>query len=172
MSSRSRDYEEEDDYDGDGEDDRRYEYARVRRRRGRAYKDDEATESPDVGGRRREDVSDRRRDRGYYDELEDDLGMDGTDDDYDEYLDDDDDDDEDYEEGILVPNPILDSIDPEGATDRIGELFSDPKWWRDVAVIAFLCLVVYVNTYDIDELVPWDVVTVDDFDIKAMYGPM
>jgi len=158
MSSRSRrdddDEEDEGEYGGDS---RRYEYARVGRRRGREYRDDVEMDdaASDRGG---------RRSREYYEDFE-------EDDDYDEYLDDDDDDD-DFEEGILIPNPILDSIDPEGAADRIGELFSDPKWWRDVALIALVCFVVYFNTYDIDELVPWDAVTVDDFDIKAMYGPM
>lgn len=173
LSSRSRRYDEEeeddDDLDEDDGENRPYEYARVRSRRGRAYRDE-----AEVDGGAGSDRS-RSRDREYYDdEEEDERGVGGTygeyDDDYDEFLDDDD--DEDFEEGILIPNPVLDSIDPEGAADRIGELISDPRWWRDVAVIAFLCLVAYINTYDIDALIPWDVVTVDDFDIQKMYGPM
>lgn len=163
----------------------KYEYARVGRRRGRErgrydevedgggsdgrYDDDidmmdDDRSSPSRGRRTREARS--RRDA--VDDFDDDF------EDEDDYFDEDyekdyDDDDDDFEEGILIPNPILDAVDPEGAADRIGELFVDPKWWRDVASIAFVVAFVYLYTYNPGDLVPWDSVTPDDFDLNALY---
>ena len=82
---------------------------------------------------------------------------------------DEDDEAEEYEEGILIPNPILDSIDPEGAADRLDELFGDPKWWRDTAAVLAVTLAAYLYTYDPATLIPWDRVTPDSFDLQALY---
>ena len=160
------------------DDDREYEYARVGRRRGRGAERYEEGGSADAvsssSSSRREQ---RRRRRGSYgddvdeydgydaefDEEEDDYGED-YEEDYDS-----DDEDEDFEEGILVPNPILDSVDPEGASERIGELFEDPKFWKDMAVVALVVWTVYYLTYDPTDLIPWDSVSPNDFNLEGLY---
>lgn len=38
--------------------------------------------------------------------------------------------------GEVIPNPILDALDPERSTERVGELFADKKFWRDMAFLA------------------------------------
>ena len=126
----------------DGTDDERYEYARMGRRRGQGkvrYGEEEggissdddiidADQSSYSTGSRRENRGTTRGHDQVYDEDE-------GDDSYD-------DDNEFFEEGILIPNPTLDAVDPEGAADRIGELFVDPKWWRDAAAIATVIVAV------------------------------
>ncbi|EJK64033.1 hypothetical protein THAOC_15277 [Thalassiosira oceanica] len=56
-----------------------------------------------------------------------------------------DDDDDDFEDALLddttyngiIPNPLLDSIDPDGVYERLGpELFSDWTFWRDLILFA------------------------------------
>ena len=72
-------------------------------------------------------------------------------DEWDEFDDDNDDDDEydEYEiddtkrydllENIIIPNPLLDSIDPDGTIERLPELISDPRFWFDMVLfILFL----------------------------------
>lgn len=59
-------------------------------------------------------------------------------------LDDDDDDDlfddeyDDYSPSSyngIIPNPLLDAMDPDGVYERLGpELFSDPIFWRDAVL--------------------------------------
>ena len=55
------------------------------------------------------------------------------------------DDDDDFEDALLddttyngiIPNPLLDSIDPDGVYERLGpELFSDLTFWRDLILFA------------------------------------
>lgn len=123
------------------------------------YYDDDARERVRVprGGRRRrfnddeDEEFEERRERRYYDE---------DDDDDDEYYDDDeeyDDEfdvdfefnrvevDEEYASDILIPNPILDNIDPDGAGERFGEIARDPTFWRDlILVIAIFNFCEYV----------------------------
>jgi hypothetical protein len=42
-------------------------------------------------------------------------------------------------ENIIIPNPLLDSMDPDGTVERLPELFSDPKFWFDMVLfILFL----------------------------------
>jgi len=42
-------------------------------------------------------------------------------------------------ENVILPNPLLDSMDPDGTADRFPELFSDGNFWRDmVLLILFL----------------------------------
>ena len=43
--------------------------------------------------------------------------------------------DEEYASDILIPNPILDNVDPEGAGERFGEIAKDPKFWFDLLVV-------------------------------------
>eukprot|EP00978_Attheya_sp_CCMP212_P039566 scaffold207060_cov47-Attheya_sp.AAC.1 len=60
----------------------------------------------------------------------------------DDFWDDEDEDDEDDDDDELevdeytgiIPNPVLDSIDPDGAYERMGELFTDFTFWRDLAI--------------------------------------
>lgn len=102
------------------------------------------------GGRRRQkyydeeefDTSKEERDnRRYYDDEEDYY------DDEEEYDDDEEDEfdvdfefdrvelDEEYAADILIPNPILDNVDPEGAGERFGEIARDPIFWRDLLIV-------------------------------------
>jgi len=174
----------------DKDDDREYEYARVGRRRGRGADRYEESGSRGDGDRDGPSSSSSRREQrrrrsyagddvdqydGYdaeFDEEDDDYEEDyeeeyDSDDDVDD--DDDDDDEDDFEEGILIPNPILDSVDPEGAAERIGELFEDPKFFRDMAVVAFVVWVVYFLTFDPTDLVPWDIMKPEDFPLESLY---
>ena len=121
-----------------------FEYARVGRR-GRYY---------DEGEMRRETSSSRDR-------FQDDLDDDDLDDEYEEIYDEDDDyDDEDWDEeddddeyddfddDEVIPNPILDSIDPDGALDRLPELFADGTFWRDLSILSVLYLFYAADGYD------------------------
>mmetsp|Transcript_23995 Transcript_23995/g.35686 ORF Transcript_23995/g.35686 Transcript_23995/m.35686 type:complete len:156 (+) Transcript_23995:642-1109(+) len=77
------------------------------------------------------------------DEDEDDED-DEDDDDY--YYDDDDDDDDEYDEydeayNDVIPNALLDQIDPDGAIERMPQLLSDPQFYRDVAIVVVLFMV-------------------------------
>jgi hypothetical protein len=133
------------------EDDR--EYARVRRRRqGRGYKDDDESEEVETAA----DVPyDARTGRSaavgdddddcewvYVDDDEDENDEDGDDDE--------DEDDWSYSDDFgnynllgneLIPNPLLDSVDPDGAADRFHELARDPRFWFDMVLfVAFLDL--------------------------------
>ena len=41
--------------------------------------------------------------------------------------------DDDYQ-GI-IPNALLDNIDPEGSAERVGELFTDKQFWIDIGLL-------------------------------------
>lgn len=43
--------------------------------------------------------------------------------------------DDDNEFDGIIPNPLLDNIDPEGSAERIGELFSDRQFWIDIGLL-------------------------------------
>jgi hypothetical protein len=121
------DFDDEDD--DDAEDDRELVYARRSGRRGReegAYYDEDSSSS---GSRR------------YQDNVE--------------FFDLDDDDDDMFEEDFdrkknsdlyeetyngIIPNPLLDAMDPDGVYERLGpELFKDWTFWRDMILFtAFL----------------------------------
>lgn len=89
------------------------------------------------------DAADMLEDEGFFDDLED------YDDEYD------DDNDEDYEDddesrdvfsNTVIPNPILDSIDPDGAAERFPELAADPRFWFDMFLfIAFLNFISFIG---------------------------
>ena len=142
----------------DEEDDKEREFARVRRRRGRsAYADDDDDiydeDSSSSSSSSRSVVDDSSvmdaanllEDKGFFDDLDDD-----------EYDDDDDvENDESYDmfSNTLIPNPILDSIDPEGSADRFEELASDPKFWFDLFLfLAFINFVSYIGPRNMDSI--------------------
>lgn len=114
------------------DDDREKEYARVRRGGGRReyYGDEDGYDR----GVYSNDVPD------YYDDSEETYDVD--DDDEDEDYEDVDDEEYGFFGNAVIPNPLLDSIDPDGAADRFPELARDPWFWIDmlifVAVLDFL----------------------------------
>mmetsp|Transcript_19758 Transcript_19758/g.36877 ORF Transcript_19758/g.36877 Transcript_19758/m.36877 type:complete len:214 (-) Transcript_19758:583-1224(-) len=120
-------------YDDDDDDDA-FEYARVRRRGRRYYDDDREYMETE------EDYDDDYDDdiRSAADRLEEDGIFDGYDEDYDDY----DEEISDKFSNVVIPNPILDRIDPDGAAERFPELASDWKFWVDmflfIAVLNFL----------------------------------
>lgn len=132
-----------DEYDDDVERDR--EFAKARRRRGRDdydYDDEDYEyDSSEV-----QVDADRRGGRGGDDSVMDAADMledDGFFDDMDDY-----EDDESYDmlSNTIIPNPILDSIDPDGAAERFPELAADPRFWFDMFLfIAFLNFVSFVG---------------------------
>jgi hypothetical protein len=131
--------DDDDDYYGDDKeedgDDRGGIFARIRRRRGgrRYYDDDDDDmdrEDADVGR-----AADRLEARGIFDRFDDD--------------DEDDDEEEDTGgilEDVLIPNPILDRIDPDGAAERFPELARDPRFWLDIFLfLAFINFVSFIG---------------------------
>lgn len=121
--------------DDDDDEDREREFARVRRRRSRYEDDDDRYEYESESVM---NAADMLEDEGFFDDLDDE--------DYDE-------DDEDYEDDSrdvfsdsLIPNPILDSIDPDGAAERFPELAADPRFWFDMFLfIAFLNFISFIG---------------------------
>jgi len=118
-----------DDDDDDDDDDDNF-MARVPRRRNRGRFFDEQ-EKDDAFFQSVERQIYGRKDRVYdYD------GNDVDDDD------DDDDDDRGFFSNVLIENPILDSIDPDGAAERFPELARDPRFWFDMLLfITFLDII-------------------------------
>lgn len=133
-------------YDDDNEDEEEkdLEFARVRRNRGRRTYDDvddDMYEDEEESRSRRKsssvmDAADVLEGEGFFDGFDDD-----------EY-DDEDEDDESYDmfSNTLIPNPILDSIDPDGSAERFPELASDPRFWFDMFIfIAFLNFISFIG---------------------------
>jgi hypothetical protein len=59
-------------------------------------------------------------------------------------------------EDVVIPNPLLDSIDPDGAADRFPELARDPKFWFDMLLfLAFLNFLSSVGPRDPLPDLPW-----------------
>lgn len=105
----------------------------------------------------------RRFRRRYEDDDDDDYDEDLEEDVYDEgeFLDDDelyDEDDwmeeEEYEllSDIVVPNQLLDSIDPDGAADRFPELARDPRFWFDMFL--FVCFLDFLSLAGPQDMFP------------------
>lgn len=118
------------DDDDDDDDDREREFARVRRRRNR-YEDDDRYEYESESVM---DAADILEDEGFFDDLDD-----YDDEDYD-------DESEEVFSNTLIPNPILDSIDPDGAAERFPELAADPRFWFDMFLfIAFLNFISFIG---------------------------
>lgn len=106
----------------------------------------------------------------YYDDNDDEgsqqfEGSSVFDEDY--YYDEDDDDDEDWDEvedvdvsdlfeDVIIPNPLLDSIDPDGAADRFPELARDPRFWFDIVFfLAVLNFLSFIGPRDSFPDIPW-----------------
>ena len=128
----NRDRRRDDYYDDDKDDD--YEYARVRRRGGgRRYKDDYDDEYEyydDVDEYER--PKRKSRVKSYVnDDLDDDEIDDEDDFDLDEMV-------ENIDWSVTIPNPILDNVDPDRATDRMGDVVKDPAFWRDMSILGVL----------------------------------
>jgi hypothetical protein len=153
-----------DDDDGDDDD---FEFARVRRRRGRASDEyDGGRERSSSATKDQRDGGTRRQYDDDYDEIDfendDEYDSDGED----EYLDDyEDDEEDDYDE--IIPNAFLDQIDPDGAIDRLPELFADKKFWKDSAIWFLLGFVYLLNRFNNPMLN--GVVDLDKVDFSQFY---
>lgn len=130
--------------DDDEEDD--FEFARVGRRRGRGRF---ANDNEDVGERTaasrdgESGTGTGTNSRDYesdYEEIDDFYDSD------DEEDSDEDDDDDDYDD--IIPNALLDQIDPDGAIERLPELFSDPQFWKDSVIWFFLGFLYLLNRFN------------------------
>ena len=126
------------------------EFSLVRRGKGRRRRDYEEEHTSSTS---RDSYYDRDSKRSYYD---DDL----EDDEYDTW------DDEVWEESSeeeydlfgneIIPNPLLDSIDPDGAAERFPELARDPRFWFDIVLfLAFLDFLSFVGPRDPFPDIPW-----------------
>lgn len=139
--------------DNDDDDDER-ELIRVRRGGGSRRGRDAADDVDYYGGAEgRGDYNDIGRkasstynQRDYYDEDEDDSDEEDEDDKADE--------DEEYDlfENVLIPNPILDSMDPDGAAERFPELASDWRFWLDL--ILFIAFVNFLSSVGPQDTLP------------------
>ena len=153
VCAKSRNYEDDDDDDFE-DDEKELEYARVRRRgRRNRYLDDEI----DYRDEDYEDQRSRRSNARESDQFD-------YEDDEDEEDDDLFDDESDFYDGI-IPNPILDQIDPDGAIERWSELGSDPKFWRDAFLLLFLLF--YGLALEIDN--PMTFLNANDIDYQSFY---
>lgn len=122
-------------------------FARLRRERSN-WNDDgrerkSSTSDPDT-------LLDDDEDNWTYANDEEEEDRDG-DDDYDLYDDDDEENEEEYElfGDVLIPNPLLDSMDPDGAAERFPELARDPRFWFDMLLfVAFLDFLSYAGPRD------------------------
>jgi hypothetical protein len=132
-----------DDDDDDHDDER--EYASVRRRSRRSRPEREYNDDQDTTGRQtfQEDDDYDQRYQNYEEDYEwvNDL------------LDNDDDDDDEPVYGLfgneIIPNELLDNIDPDGAADRFPELARDPRFWFDMFLfVAFLDFLSWVGPRD------------------------
>jgi hypothetical protein len=85
-------------------------------------------------------AADLLEDEGFFDDMMDD------DEDFDEDFDDDDDESYDMFSNTVIPNPLLDSIDPDGSAERFPELAADPRFWFDMFLfIAFLNFISFIG---------------------------
>jgi len=109
-----------------------------------------------------EEEYDEREDQDAYYQEDDDTYWnedDAVSDDEEEYtIDWEDEEEKEYDllENVIIPNPLLDSIDPDGAADRFPELASDPRFWIDMALfIAFLNFLSSAGPRDPFPDLPW-----------------
>ena len=148
--------------DDDGYDDDR-EYARIRRGRGseRRFDDDDDDDNVDASSENAE--TRRSTNNPYYRDDDDEDNEWDFIDDLEEQWEGDFDDMEKHDllGNVLIPNPILDNIDPDGAADRFPELARDPRFWFDMFLFfAFLDFLSFVGPRD-----PFP-------DLPLPYGPM
>ncbi|KAL3928904.1 MAG: hypothetical protein SGBAC_012439 [Bacillariaceae sp.] len=101
----------------------------------------------------------RRRERGrmfenkeeeteFYDRVEERVYGNLEDEEFDDEDEEDDFDDEEWEDydtfsNVVIDNPILDRIDPDGAFQRFPELARDPRFWIDM--ILFVCFLNFLS---------------------------
>jgi len=156
LCARISNYDDDDDDDDDNEKEEDPEFARVRRNRGRRRTYDDDVDDDDMyeysvesRSRRKSssvmDAADVLEGEGYFDEFDDD-----------EYDDEDEDEAYDMFSNTLIPNPILDSIDPDGSAERFPELASDPRFWLDMFLfISFLNILSFIGPRNpFPELIP------------------
>lgn len=103
------------------QDDDDYEFARISRRRRRQQE-----------RRYEEDEEVYEQSEGVFGDDEDEWDDDEDDEDDDEW----DEDGEEYDlfSNVLIDNPLLDRIDPDGAAERFPELAADPRFWLDMVL--------------------------------------
>ena len=59
---------------------------------------------------------------------------------------------------VIIDNPILDQIDPDGAAERFPELVSDPKFWFDMVLfIVFLNFLSSIGPQNTFNDIPWTI---------------
>jgi hypothetical protein len=168
----------EDDADEDDENDD-FEFARVGRRRRRdRYSNDNDSDNANDGAYASSSSSSRtnRQRQGYQydddnnnsrdDDLYDEVDFDDDEEDADYYDEEDDDDDYDDEYNDIIPNALLDQIDPDGAIERMPELLSDPQFYRDVAITFALFMVYALNRYGSPL---YDIKDVNQIDFSKFY---
>lgn len=112
----------------------------------------------------------RRRQRGrLYDDQEDEdafynsvgrriFGSEEFDEDDEDWDEDEDEEDEEYGifSNVLIDNPILDNIDPDGAAERFPELARDPRFWIDMVLfIAFINFLSAIGPQDYFPDIPY-----------------
>lgn len=117
-----------------------------RGRRGRFYDDEE--EETEFFNKVEQNV--------YGNRLEDDEVWEYDEDDEDDLYDEE---EEDYGlfSNVIIDNPILDSIDPDGAAERFPELARDPRFWFDMVLfIAFLNFLSAIGPQDYFPDIPFD----------------
>ena len=151
------------------DDDDDFDFARVRRRRGRGrFANDDNGE--DGVERDRDTSSTSGTSRRQYDDDYDEINFEDDEDEDDEYDDDDDDDDDDYDDDYedIIPNALLDSIDPDGAIDRLPELFADTQFWKDSAIWFFIGFLWLLNRFNNPMLN--GVVDLDKVDFNQFYN--
>jgi hypothetical protein len=129
---------------------------RSRRYRASPFRILQSSSDDDELSRKRAVILERRRRTRQQDEF-DVNQIESDDDDWDEDDDlEDDDEDHDLFGNYIIPNPLLDSIDPDGAADRFPELARDPRFWIDMALfVAFLNFLSSVGPRDTLPDIPW-----------------
>lgn len=164
------------EYDDDEDEDDSFEYARVRRGRGgeKRFSNDNLESEEPKSTRSSSGKTDSYNNRKSYDSEYDEINFDRRkevyDDDDEDFLDDDyDEDDDDYDEfDGIIPNPLLDQIDPDGAIERLPELFSDKKFWKDSTIWFFLGFLYLLNRFNNPMLN--GVVDLDKVDFTQFYN--
>jgi len=123
----------------------------------------------DRDGRARERAQQRMRlqeEEDYYDDDDDEYDDDEYDDDeYEEDYDDDDDEVDDLLNDEIIPNTLLDQIDPDGAIERFPELVADGNFWRDSFLFTTFCLLIFLDQVD----KPFNTMIISDIDFGQFY---
>ena len=165
-----------DDRDSQDDENDDLEYARIRvgrrRKREKYYNDDDTLLDDSNKNSNSNSNSNNYRKRmsqgRSLDDVEEDLYDEVQFDDDNEYDDDDDEYDNDQEEyDGVIPNALLDQIDPDGAIDRIPQLLSDPQFYRDVAIVLVLFILYAFNRYSSPL---YDIKDINSIDFSQFYN--